>query len=197
MPDAVRLLIFAGSAREASYNRKLAGCAHRAAMAMGIAADLIELSDFPMPLYNGDMEATDGPPENARRLMELMRAYQGIFIASPEYNASVTPLLKNTLDWVSRVRDPANRSFDVYRTRVFALGAASPGGFGGIRSLLAIRQVLAVGLGALVLGDQIAVNNAASAFDESGALVNPTSQALLERVVTRLADAARRFGDSA
>jgi chromate reductase len=193
MPDSVRLLFFAGSARQGSYNRKLTRCAHQAAVAKGFAADLIELADYPMPIYNGDAETAEGPPENARKLMELMRTYQGIFIASPEYNASVTPLLKNTLDWVSRVRDPADKGFDVYRSRVFALGAASPGQFGGMRSLLAIRQVLAVGLGALVLPDQIAITNAASAFDESGALLNERSRTLLDSLVTRLADAAQRF----
>jgi chromate reductase len=193
MPDSVRLLFFAGSARQGSYNRKLTRCAHQAAVAKGFAADLIELADYPMPIYNGDAETAEGAPENARKLMELMRTYQGIFIASPEYNASVTPLLKNTLDWVSRVRDPADKGFDVYRSRVFALGAASPGQFGGMRSLLAIRQVLAVGLGALVLPDQIAITNAASAFDESGALLNERSRTLLDSLVTRLADAAQRF----
>lgn len=193
MTDSVRLLFFAGSTRQASYNRKLAHAALNTALAKGLAADLIELSDYPMPIFNGDAEAADGPPENARRLMELMRGYHGIFIASPEYNASVTPLLKNTLDWVSRVRDPADRGFDVYRGRVFALGAASPGQFGGTRSLLAIRQVLAVGLGAMVLPDQIAVPGAATAFDASGALVNERSRAQLDTVVVRLADIAQRF----
>jgi NAD(P)H-dependent FMN reductase len=193
MTESVRLLFFAGSTRQASYNRKLAHCAHGAALAKGLSADLIELSDYPMPIYNGDAEAKDGPPENARKLMELMRGYQGIFIASPEYNASVTPLLKNTLDWVSRVRDPADKGFDVYRSRVFALGAASPGQFGGMRSLLSIRQVLAVGLGAMVLPDQIAVPNAASAFDENGVLTNERSRTQLDTVIVRLADIARRF----
>jgi NAD(P)H-dependent FMN reductase len=193
MTDSVRLLFFAGSARQASHNRKLAHCALNAARAKGFAADLIELSDYPMPIFNGDAEAAEGPPENARKLMELMRSYHGIFIASPEYNASVTPLLKNTLDWVSRVRDPAEKGFDVYRSRVFALGAASPGQFGGMRSLLAIRQVLAVGLGAMVLPDQIAVPNAAAAFDESGALTNERSRTQLDTVVARLGDIAQRF----
>jgi chromate reductase len=193
MPDSVRLLFFAGSTRQASYNRKLAHCAHKAALAKGYATDLIEISDYAMPIYNGDAEAREGPPENARKLAELMRLYQGIFIASPEYNASVTPLLKNTLDWVSRVRDPAGNSVSVYRSRVFALGAASPGQLGGTRSLLAMRQVLAVGLGALVLGDQIAVLNAATAFDEGGALINERSRTILDNLVTRLADTAEHF----
>jgi chromate reductase len=193
MPDSVRLLFFAGSIRQASYNRKLAHCAHKAALAKGYTADLIELSDYAMPIYNGDAEASDGPPENALKLAELMRSYQGIFIASPEYNASVTPLLKNTLDWVSRVRDPADSSFSVYRSRVFALGAASPGQFGGMRSLLAMRQVLAVGLGALVLGDQIAVLNAATAFDKDGSLINERSRSILDNLLTRLADTAEHF----
>ena len=95
---ALRLAFLAGSTRQASFNRKLARAAFDLAREQGTTAELIELADYPMPLYNGDLEASEGPPENARKLRGVLRAHQGIFIASPEYNASVTPLLKNTLD---------------------------------------------------------------------------------------------------
>ena len=102
-----RLLFFAGSTREGSYNRKLAALAHHIAEANGIEAVLVDLKDYPMPIYNGDLEAKEGPPERARAFKALLEEYQGVFIASPEYNSSVTPLLKNTLDWVTRVRAKA------------------------------------------------------------------------------------------
>jgi chromate reductase, NAD(P)H dehydrogenase (quinone) len=98
-----RLSFFAGSTREGSYNRKLAALAHHIAEANGIEAVRVELKDYPMPLYNGDLEAKEGPPERARAFKALLTEYDGVFIASPEYNSSVTPLLKNTLDWVARV----------------------------------------------------------------------------------------------
>jgi NAD(P)H-dependent FMN reductase len=193
MADSVRLLFFAGSMRQGSFNRSLARCASDTALSRGFGADLIELSDYPMPIYDGDLEANEGPPENARRLKQVFSQYQGIFIASPEYNASVTPLLKNTLDWISRVKERDGPPLDVFKTRVFAIGGASPGRFGGMRSLMTLRQILAIGLGALVLGEQIAVANAGSAFDEKGALAQEPMQSLLASLVDRLADAARRF----
>ena len=108
--------------------------------ANGIPATFADLGDYPMPLYNGDLEAAEGPPENARKLKALMQAHSGIFIASPEYNASITPLLKNTLDWVSHAREEGEEPLQVFKTRVFALGSASPGGMGGLRSLITCAQ---------------------------------------------------------
>ncbi|MGV1014977.1 MAG: NADPH-dependent FMN reductase, partial [Methyloceanibacter sp.] len=96
----VRLLCFSGSTREGSYNKKLALLARHIAEANGIDAVFVDLKDYPMPLYNGDLEAAEGPPERARAFKALLGEYEGVFIASPEYNSSVTPLLKNTLDWV-------------------------------------------------------------------------------------------------
>ena len=143
-----------------------------------------------MPLYDGDTEAADGPPENARKLKQLMGLHTGIFIASPEYNSSITPLLKNTLDWISRVRDDDEGPNEVFKTRVFALGSASPGGMGGLRSLTTVRQVLELGLGALVLPEQFAVPRASEAFDENGHLKNKDSQETFKRLIQKLARAA-------
>ena len=100
----MRLLFFAGSTREGSFNRKLAALGHHIAEANGIEAVLVDLKDYPMPIYNGDLEAKEGPPEGARAFKALLGEYHGVFIASPEYNSSITPLLKNTLDWVTRVK---------------------------------------------------------------------------------------------
>jgi chromate reductase, NAD(P)H dehydrogenase (quinone) len=190
---APNLAFFAGSTRQASFNRRLARAAAGLARDRGYSADLIELADYPMPLYNGDLEVLEGPPENARKLRSVLRAHHGIFIASPEYNASLTPLLKNTLDWMSRVRDDEEPGLALFRNRVFAISGASAGRFGAMRSLLALRQVLEVGIGALVLPDQIALSGADKAFDDAGGLLDATARELLAGVVDKLGQAAGRL----
>jgi chromate reductase, NAD(P)H dehydrogenase (quinone) len=189
----MRLLFFAGSTREGSYNRKLASLAHHIATANGIEAVLAELKDYPMPFYNGDVEKAEGPPERARAFKALLSEYQGVFIASPEYNSSITPQLKNTLDWVSRVRREGESGLEVFRTRVFAISGASPGYYGAMRSLLHLRQILEIGLGATVIPQQIAVPRAMEAFDEDGSLKDRARQDQCKDVVEALAVAARKF----
>jgi NAD(P)H-dependent FMN reductase len=184
-----RLLFIAGSAREASFNKRLARLGAQIADANGIAATFADLGDYPMPLYDGDLEAAEGPPENAKKLKHLMGLHNGVFIAAPEYNSSITPLLKNTLDWVSRVREGDEQPNEVFKTRVFALGSASPGGMGGLRGLNTVRQVLELGLGALVLPEQFAVPRAADAFEANGHLKNKESQATFKAMIQKLARA--------
>ncbi|MFN0218999.1 MAG: NADPH-dependent FMN reductase [Hyphomicrobium sp.] len=185
-----RLLFFAGSAREKSWNKRLARLGATIAHANGIAATFADLADYPMPLYCGDIEARDGPPENARKLKALMQVHTGVFIASPEYNASFTPLLKNTIDWISHIRDAGEAPMEVYKTRVFALGSASPGGMGGLRGMSQLRLVLENGIGALVLPDQFAVPRAIDAFDENNHLKNKDSQEQFKSLIQKLARAA-------
>lgn len=187
---STRLLFLAGSAREGSHNKRLARLAHDVAEANGIAATLADLGDYAMPIYDGDLEARSGPPDNAFKLKSLMEVHHGVFIAAPEYNASVTPLLKNTLDWVSRTKTPDEDNLMVFKGRVFALGAASPGAMGGMRGLLALRQVLEVGLGALVLPDQLVVPRAADAFGGDGHLKDKAQMEVLRGVVQKLARAS-------
>jgi chromate reductase len=189
----MRLLFFAGSMREGSYNKKLALLARHIAEANGIEAVFVDLKDYPMPIYNGDLEAKDGPPERARAFKALLTEYQGVFIASPEYNSSVTPLLKNTLDWVTRVRAKGETGLEVFKTRVFAVSGASPGYYGAMRSLLNLRQILMIGMGATVIPQQIAVPRAMDAFDADGSLKDKAQQDLCKSVVEALAVAARRF----
>jgi chromate reductase, NAD(P)H dehydrogenase (quinone) len=189
----MRLLFFAGSTRDGSYNKKLARLACRVAEANGIESVFVDLKDYPMPLYNADLEAADGPPERARAFKALLTEYEGVFIANPEYNSSVTPLLKNTIDWVSRVRAKGETGLEVYKTRVFAISGASPGYYGAMRSLLHLRQILEIGVGALVIPQQIAVPRAMDAFDADGSLKDKAQQDLLKSVVEALAVAARRF----
>ncbi|MCB1504528.1 MAG: NAD(P)H-dependent oxidoreductase [Hyphomicrobiaceae bacterium] len=190
MTQPVRLLFLPGSQRSASYNKKLARLGASIAEANGVAATFADLGDYPMPIYDGDLEAEKGPPENAAKLKHLMALHSGIFIASPEYNSSISPLLKNALDWVSRVREHNEAANEVFKTRVFALGSASPGGMGGLRGLNTVRQVLELGLGALVLPEQFAVPRAADAFDDNGHLKNKDSQETFKVLIQKLARAA-------
>ena len=189
----MRLLFFAGSRREASYNKKLALLGRHIADVNGIEAVFVDLKDYPMPLYDGDLEAKDGPPEKAREFKALLQEYQGVFIASPEYNSGITPLLKNTIDWVTRVKAKGETGLEVYKTRVFAISGASPGGYGAMRSLLQLRQILEVGVSATVIPQQIAVPRAMDAFDTDGSLKDKGQQELCKTVVESLAVAAKKF----
>jgi len=189
----MRLLFFAGSTRDGSFNKKLAALAHHIAEANGIEAVLVDLKDYPMPIYNADLEADGGPPERARAFKALLEEYEGVFIASPEYNSSVTPLLKNTIDWVTRVRAKGETGLEVFKTRVFAISGASPGYYGAMRSLLHLRQILEVGVGATVIPQQIALPRAMDAFEEDGSLKDKAQQTLCKSVVEALAVAARKF----
>jgi len=188
-----KILVFAGSIRTGSHNVRLAALATKELLLAGADVTRISLADYPMPLYDGDLEARSGPPANAVKLKQLMATHQGVFIASPEYNASVTPLLKNTIDWVSRVRERGEAPLAVYKNRVFAIGGASDGPYGALRSLMALRQVLELGCGALVIPDQIAVMRASDAFDEMDNLKEERMANLLKRVVQRLTDMAREI----
>jgi NAD(P)H-dependent FMN reductase len=161
-----RILVFAGSVRTGAFSQKLAALVAKELLLLDAEASLISLSDYPMPIYDADAEARDGAPENARKLRRVLLAHRGVFIATPEYNASTPPLLKNAIDWVSRAKESA----DPFKGRYFAIGSTSNGRLGGYRALIALRQVLELGLGALVLPEQVAVSEAATAFDDNGAL---------------------------
>ncbi len=189
-----KILVFAGSIRTGSHNARLAALAAKELALAGAEVTHIGLVDYPLPLYDADREAQEGPPENAVKLKRMMSAHQGVFIASPEYNASVTPLLKNTIDWISRVREGREAPLSAYRNRAFALGAASNGAYGGMRSLLALRQALELGCGALVIPEQIAVMRASEAFDEMNSLKDERNARMLKIAAQRLIEMARQFG---
>jgi len=188
-----RILVFAGSIRSGSHNAKLAALAAKEFALGGAGVSLISLEDYPLPIYDGDDETRSGVPANARHLKRMMMEHQGVFIASPEYNASVTPLLKNTIDWLSRARERGEPPLAAFRDRAFAIGAASDQPHGGLRSLMALRQILELGCGALVLPEQVTVFDASGAFDETGNLRDERAAAQLKRVTQQLADAAREM----
>lgn len=184
----MRLLFFAGSAREGSHNKQLARLGQKIAEANGIEANFVDLADYHMPIYHGDLEDAEGVPERARAFKALLEQYDGVMIVTPEYNSSIPALLKNTLDWVSRVRDEP----DVFKTRVFAVSGASPGYYGAMRALLQLRQILAVGLGATVIPQQMALPKSIQAFDDDGSLADEGQQKMFAGVVEALAVAARK-----
>ncbi len=188
-----RILVFAGSIRTGSYNARLAALAAKELALAEAEVSLISLADYPMPIYDGNLEVNAGPPPHAFNLKRLMCIHHGVFIASPEYNASLAPLLKNSLDWVSRVRERGEPPLMAYKSRAFALGAASNGTYGGMRSLMALRQALELGCGALVIPEQVAVREAAQAFDEQGGLREEQTASRLRATVQRLIAMARTF----
>jgi NAD(P)H-dependent FMN reductase len=153
----------------------------------------VDLKNYPMPLYHGDLEANEGPPVKAAEFKALLAEYQGVFIATPEYNSSIPALLKNTIDWVTRVRAKGETGLEVYKTRVFAISGASPGYYGAMRSLLTLRQILEVGVGATVIPQQLALPRANDAFEADGSLKDKAQQTMLKDVVEKLAIAAKRF----
>ena len=184
-----RLLCFAGSIRSGSVNQALAGAMAKKLSLMEMDVTYLSLADYPLPLFNADDEKEKGLPEEAVALAKIMASHDGIFIASPEYNGSVTPLLKNMLDWVSRVPAEARSP---YRTPVFAIGAASPGQMGGLRSLAHLRQIL-VALGAIIVPEQVGIGGAGSAFDNKGDLIDERQSSFLDRCAQSLAQTAQRL----
>jgi NAD(P)H-dependent FMN reductase len=186
-----KILVIPGSLRAKSYNVRLAALAAKELMLAAADVTRISLLDYPLPIYDADSAETAGPPANAVKLKQLMSAHQGVFIASPEYNASITPLMKNTIDWISAVREPGEAQLAAYQNRVFALGGASPGRSGATHSLLALRQVLAVGCRALVIAEQVTVPNAEEAFDEMDELKDARAASQLKVVVRKLVETAK------
>lgn len=194
---APKILVFAGSTRSGSINEKLASVAARAFAEAGADTTHIALKDYPLPIYDADLQARDGIPAPARAIVDLFLAQQAVFVASPEYNASFTPLLKNTFDWMSRVNIEGLPPLPAFKRRVFALGAASNGAMGGYRGLIQLRSMMELGLGAMVLPNMVSVGGAAEAFAPDGGLAHPRIAGLLNGVVTALVEQAGRLPPSA
>ena len=188
-----KILVIAGSLRKGSHNVRLATLAARELSLAGAEVSHLSLGDYPLPIYDADLAKSAMLPQ-AQALKQLVCAHRGVFIASPEYNASVTPLLKNAIDWISTVRATDEPMLVAFQNRAFALGAASPGRSGGMQSLIALRQVLAVGCRALVLPEQVTVANSYEAFDDSGELKDARLGAQLKTVVQKLIDHVRLLG---
>jgi NAD(P)H-dependent FMN reductase len=179
-----KILAFAGSARRDSLNKKLARVAADAARAAGAEVTFIDLDDYPIPLYHGDLEEMQGLPENCRRLKQLFVQHDALLLVSPENNASVSALMKNTLDWISR-QDGDQSGLVPYKGKVAALFAASTGGFGGMRGLIHLRHILQ-NFNVLVLSEQFVLPHAHEAFAIDGAIKDAKYSAAISALAQRL-----------
>ena len=180
------ILAFSGSTRNGSYNERLLGLAAIAAEQSGVKVQVIRLRDYPMPFYDADLEAEQGLPEKAREFKRLLLSHQGFLISSPEYNSSLTAVLKNAIDWASR-REEGEEPLACFQSKVVGLMSASPGALGGLRGLMHVRSILG-SLGCLVIPEQAAVSQAHQAFDENGKL---KEQSMRDRVDTVAVAAAK------
>lgn len=185
MANASKILAFAGSLRKDSWNKKLVKVAARGAEAAGAEVTLIDLRDFPLPVYDGDIEENDGLHDNAMRLKQLFVANDGLLISSAEYNSSISAVLKNVIDWVSRSA-PGETSLAGFKGKVASLMSASPGALGGLRGLVHLRSILG-NIGVIVLPEQVAIVKSHEAFDADGGLKDPKQQAAVEQLGSNLA----------
>jgi len=186
-----KILVFAGSIRTGAFSGKLAAAAAKELALSDGDVTLISLADYPLPIYDADHENDKGIPESARKLARQIAAHQGVFIATPEYNNSLPPLLKNAIDWVSRIKGDEI----MYRHRIFALGSSSPGPFGGARALIDLRKVVVNALGAIIIPYKVEVVRAGEAFDESGNLIAEPAVKSLKTVAKHLVAFAGRLAD--
>jgi chromate reductase, NAD(P)H dehydrogenase (quinone) len=186
-----KILVIPGSLRVGSHNSRLAALAAKELALAEAEVTRISLADYPLPLFDAEMTAEVGPPQHAVQLQRMLEAHHGVFMTTPEYSASVTPLVKNTIDWMSRARARGEPTYAAFKNRVFAIGAATSGSSGGMRALLALRQILELGCGALVIPEQIAVANAADAFDDMDNLRDEGARTTLKTMARRLVELAR------
>lgn len=179
-----RLLAFSGSSRSGSFNTRLVQAAASLATAQGAEVEMLDLRSLELPLYDADLEAAEGLPAGVVALKEKMGAAGGFLIGCPEYNGSITPALKNAIDWASR-RAEGEAPLAAFDGKVAGLLAASPGGLGGIRGLTHVRTILA-GIGVWVAPSTVSLPAAHEAFDDTGAVANERARARLEKLVGEL-----------
>jgi chromate reductase len=186
-----RILVFAGSTRSGSFNKKLAHLAADAVRAAGAETTLVDLRDLAIPLYDGDLEDAQGLPEGGKRFKNLLRESDGFIIASPEYNSSITGVLKNAIDWASREETDDEPSLVAFRGKTALLLSASPGQLGGLRGLVHLRSILG-NIGVIVLPDQLAISVANEAFDEAGKLKDAKKAQKVEALCRSLVEFLRK-----
>lgn len=193
MPNEPTILAFAGSLRKDSLNKKLVRIAAKAAEGAGARVTVIDLKDHPMPIYDGDIEAEQGIPQEALQFKQMLIEHDGFLIASPEYNSGISAALKNAIDWASRPQEGEPRLV-AFKGKHAGLMAASPGGLGGIRGLADLRSILA-NIGVHVLPDFVGVAKANQLIDDSGNLTDDAMREQIEGVGRRLAEAVAKFKD--
>ena len=188
MSQPPRILAFSGSLRAASWNHRIAELAARAAAEAGADVTVLRLRDYPLPVYDQEIEEATGIPDNALALKKLFREHQGFLIASPEYNGSVTAALKNVIDWASRPEDGYPRLAE-FKGKVAGLLACSPGSLGGLRGLSQLRAILS-GIGTIVLPNQVAVPGIHDRFTDTHVMDDDKIQSAVEQVGQRVAQVA-------
>jgi NAD(P)H-dependent FMN reductase len=188
-----QILAFAGSLRRGSLNKKVLSVAVESARATGADVTLVDLSDFPMPVYDGDLDEREGLPENARKLKALMKSHQGFLIATPEYNSSIPGAFKNVLDWASR-QEEGEAPLACFTGKIAVIMSASPGALGGLRSLVVLRAMLE-NIGTLVIPDQVAVSKAHEAFADDDTLKDAKRAASIQQMTSRFVHVVARLGD--
>lgn len=189
--SALKILVIPGSLRIGSHNAKLAAQAGYVFAQAGVDVTRISLGDFSLPIYDGDLQSRSGVPKNAINLKRMMAAHHGVLLVTPEYNSSVPPLLKNAIDWVSRVQDPHEIRGQVFRERPFAIASASEGRFGGARALAALRLILSA-CQAMVIPNQFALSFADQAYDDMDRLRKEADIEGLKALVRQLIDVSQR-----
>src|SRR5947209_17111606 len=182
---ALKILVIPGSLRTRSFNAKLAAVAAHHLAQLGAEVTKLSLADFPLPIYDGDLQTKSGVPKNAVDLKRMIGTHHGVLIVTPEYNSSVPPLVKNTIDWVSRVQDAHETRGQVFRERAFAIAAASESRLGGTRSLAALRLILSA-CHATVIANQLALSFAGQAYDDRDRLKQSPDAEALKALVRQL-----------
>jgi NAD(P)H-dependent FMN reductase len=190
--SALKILVIPGSHRTGSHNAKLAAVAAYEFAQAGVDITRISLADFPLPIYDGDLQTKSGVPKHAVNLKRMIGAHHGVLLVTPEYNASVPPLLKNAIDWVSRVQDPHEARGDVFRNRAFALAGASQSRLGAARALQALRLIL-TSCHANVTASQLTLAFAADAYDDMDRLKNQDDIDAMKEMVRQLIDISQRM----
>ena len=190
--SAPKILVIPGSLRPGSPNAKLAAVAAYEFAQAVVDVTRISLADFPLPIYDGDLQAKSGVPKHAINLKRMIGAHHGVLIVSPEYNASVPPLLKNAIDWVSRVHELHETRGDVFRNRAFALAGASQSRLGAARALQALRLIL-TSCHANVIASQLTLAFADQAYDDMDRLKNEGDIAALKELARQLIDISQRM----
>jgi chromate reductase len=190
--SALKILVIPGSLRTGSHNAKLAAAAVYELAQAGAEVTRISLGDFPLPIYDGDLQTKSGVPKPAINLKRMIGAHHGVLIVSPEYNSSVPPLVKNTIDWVSRVQDTHETRGQVFRERAFAIAAASESRLGGTRGLAALRLILSA-CQATVIPSQLALSFAGDAYDDMDRLKHPPDAEALAAMVRQLIAVAQNM----
>jgi len=189
---ALKILVIPGSLRTGSLNVRLAAVAAHELAQAGAEVTRISLADYTLPIYDGDLQTRSGVPKNAINLKRMIGAHHGVLIVTPEYNASIPPLVKNTIDWVTRVQDPHEVGGQVFFGRPFAIAAASQSRLGGTRSLAALRLILSA-CRALVIPNQLALSFAGEAYDDMDKLKHPPDLEALGAMVRQLIDVSQRM----